>query len=422
MRVRLRAIPSGGPKRTALQVNRTGEGSIRGVSLARLGPALGHGFELDAKSLEQIAALADGAKARWTHGEMCADGIGTHLGRFSAPRLAADGLGVDADFTFSPTATHVQPEGLAVDARTFLLDAAEKEPDTLGLSVVLDGLTLEDLVGADGAPLLDALGEPRRAARVTGIPRADFTADPAANPAGLFAGAALAEGASSVLAGALEAHGAGKVRGYLRAWLAANPEPGMAPGAPAAPMPPAACAACADYHTAGHPPASAALAVEVTDLKALLATAERATTDLRGKLAAAEATLASLRAADVERGLRDDAAYVEGLALESVSLQAPLLEADLAEVRAQLKAGNRPAARAIGTALLAASRARAGKPIATTKPLAPPVQDEHQLSVIRGTAESMRAQGFTVVLSADGSRIESTIPPPAKLAAGARKG
>lgn len=475
MRVRLRAT-GGGKTKTSLQVVRTGEGSIRGVSLARLGPALGHGFELDKTSLEQIAQLADGAKARWTHGEMCADGIGTHLGRFSSPRLSADGLGVDADFTFSPTAPHVQPEGLAVDARTYLLDAAEKEPDTIGLSVVLEGLTLEDLVDGDGKPMLDAQGDPRRAARVTGIPRADFTGDPAANPAGLFAGvamAALSEGSQSVLAGAVEAYGAGKVRGVMRAWLAANPEPGGMPpaGAPATPggVPSvgsscevscatcraacaAACAKCAATCAAACATCAAACKVPGADVSAAVAACDAACAaacatcaqecdaacaacaqtcasgmsagpigaklashealivDLRTKLSAAEAILAQAKAADVERALREDAAYVEELARESAALQAPILEADLATVREQLAAGNKVAARAIGSALLGAAQARAGKPVALRKPLAPPKVDEHQLSVMRGQMASLRAQGYVVTPSEDGTTFTFAAP------------
>lgn len=431
MRVRLRANhanAAAGAAKRSLQVDRTGDGSIRGVSLARLGPALGHGFELDATSLAQIAALAGGAKARWTHGEMCADGIGTHLGRFSAPRLSPDGLGVDADFTFSPNAPHVQPEGLAVDARTFLLDAAEREPDTLGLSVVLDGLTLEDLVDAEGKPMLDAQGDPRRAARVTGIPRADFTGDPASNPAGLFAGvgaASLSEGASTVLAAALEAHGASKVRGFLRAWLSANPEPGanalaLAPGtslppagappvAPSAPPPGPACDGCAAYHAAGHGRGSAdamssGAAASLEALNARLAVADALAVELRAKLAGADAAALAARVAESERVAADDAAWLESLSAESATLQAPIASAALDPVRAQLAAGNRSAARAIGGALLDVARARSGKPLASaTKPLAPPKVDDHQLSVVRGHVQALRAQGVEVTVSEDGA-------------------
>lgn len=173
----LRAAGPTGPSRGSagrrgrLAVDRTGSGKILGASLATRGPALGHGFDLDDVSIDQIVALAakEPPVGWWTH---CAgeDGLGFHLGRWSAVRR--EGEKAVGDFHFSPAAKHVRPEGLSVDAATYLMDLAEQDPEAFGVS---PAITFE----------LDQKGS-RPVARVSAVRRADFTALPAANPSGLL--------------------------------------------------------------------------------------------------------------------------------------------------------------------------------------------------------------------------------------------
>ncbi len=165
--------------RTKLRVDRAGAGKILGASLATKGPAIGHGFQLDDKSIDQIAKLAKGEPVGWwTHcfGE---DGLGAHLGRWTNPRR--EGEKAVGDFEFSATAKHVRPAGLSVDAATYLMDLAEQDPEAFGVSPFIE-FTLEPVDG--GLP----------AARVTGLNRGDFTAFPAANPNGLLSARPPQEG------------------------------------------------------------------------------------------------------------------------------------------------------------------------------------------------------------------------------------
>jgi hypothetical protein len=201
--------PSAAPPRVDREA---GHGVIRGASLLTAGPAEGHGFDIDATTIAQAVALAGGRPGRWTHGNLCADGLGTHLGRWRNVRGA--GRRVVGDFHFSPSAHKVKPEGLSVDAPTYLMDLAETEPEVVGVSAVID-FDLEELAAGDDD------GPPRRVARLRNVVRADFVADPAANPDGLFAGtpSELAADATEALLEAEELYGRGRVRRFLRSYL-----------------------------------------------------------------------------------------------------------------------------------------------------------------------------------------------------------
>ena len=188
-RIKLRARPDAPKRETKPRVDRTGHGRINGLSLATKGPALGHGFDLDDKSIDQIVGLAGGSKGRWTHGNLSADGLGKHLGRVDLGSLKRDGDHAVGDFEFSKQAHELFPEGLSVSAAEFLMGAAESEPDTLGMSIVFDG-KLEKSDTPSG-----------KVARIKKIPRVDFVGDPGANPLGMFAGTGseLSEGATNQL-------------------------------------------------------------------------------------------------------------------------------------------------------------------------------------------------------------------------------
>src|SRR5688500_10256536 len=70
-----------------LGVDRTFPGRISNASILTTGPALGHGFEIDRTTIEQVARFAQGMRGRWTHGAVSEDGLGKHLGRWEQVRL-----------------------------------------------------------------------------------------------------------------------------------------------------------------------------------------------------------------------------------------------------------------------------------------------------------------------------------------------
>lgn len=210
MRVRLRTKT---PIEKPARVDRSGNGAILGASIIRKGEALGHGFWIDDTTLDQVAKLTENAAGRWTHGDACSDGLGTHLGRWK--NVHREGDAVLGDFHFSALAKNVKPEGLAVDAPTYLMDAAEKEPEVVGVSAVLDIERFDDEEEPEEGK------EPKKLARLGKVPRADYVADPAANPEGLFAGtpSELAERYAVALSAATETHGRERVESFLRAYL-----------------------------------------------------------------------------------------------------------------------------------------------------------------------------------------------------------
>lgn len=166
--------------RAKLRVDRAGAGKILGASIASKGPAVGHGFEIDDKTLDQIAKLAGKAEpvGWWTHCED-GDGLGAHLGRWS--NIAREADRVSGDFEFSAAAKHVRPVGLGVDAPTYLMDLAEQDPSAFGVSPFI---FYEIEQKKDTPP----------AARVLAVTRADFVGWPATNPRGLLSAKSPEEG------------------------------------------------------------------------------------------------------------------------------------------------------------------------------------------------------------------------------------
>ena len=81
--VRLEALPQ---RASRLTVDRSYPGRIEGVSLITSGPAAGHGFEVDVTTVDQVTEYAEGLRGRWTHGDLSADGLGRHLGRWENVR------------------------------------------------------------------------------------------------------------------------------------------------------------------------------------------------------------------------------------------------------------------------------------------------------------------------------------------------
>lgn len=148
------------PFRFALgTVDRTA-GIIRGVSLATVGPARGHGVFCDEMTLTQLLGsartFASGLKVKMDHGGGAGDIVGV------LRDLRIDGTQLRGDLHLLRS----------YEKREYVLELAETMSDTFGLSVAFSGPTEER-----GGKLF---------ARCTEIYSCDLVADPAANPSGLF--------------------------------------------------------------------------------------------------------------------------------------------------------------------------------------------------------------------------------------------
>lgn len=126
------------------------QGIIRGVTIARLGPAKGHEGFIDRTFLLQVvenaATKPAGIKARFGHPNMCNTALGTYLGRFKNYSYANDK--VNADLFLDSTARNT-PGG---DLYTYVLDMAEQNPDMFGASIVFeiaDSVFLEEEVDGE---------------------------------------------------------------------------------------------------------------------------------------------------------------------------------------------------------------------------------------------------------------------------------
>lgn len=360
MRAKLRTLTTAGK---TPRVDRAGHGRILGASLMAVGPALGHGFEVDSTTIDQVVSLAEGTPGRWTHGNLCADGLGTHLGRWTNVRR--EGERAVGDFEFSPAAKHVKPEGLSVDAPTYLMDLAENEPEVAGVSAVIDYET--DEVRTDGA-------EPKQFARVTKVLRADYVADPAANASGMFSDSpsALAEQATEALHLAEQHHGKERVTAFLSAYLGANTN-------------------------------TTEVRMDIEALKKQHA-AELAT--LNATVAALNATVAEFKNAEAQRRTDEIEGYLASLKRDAAPNA--IDEAKLSMVRDLLSAGMDPAAKAFGATLLANAKS-APAPAGKIVPLS--AANDGAKAATAYTAAQLRADGWTVELSADGNQITSKTPP-----------
>ena len=137
------------------------DGVIYGVSLITEGPALGHGVYIDATTLEQVKTAAGmysgGLKVKMDHG----GGAGDIVGFIDNLRIA--GAKLLGDFHLLQSSEH----------RQYILEIAEKIPDTFGLSIAFSG---PSEIGVDK----------RAMQRCTEIYSVDLVSEPAANPDGLF--------------------------------------------------------------------------------------------------------------------------------------------------------------------------------------------------------------------------------------------
>jgi len=173
-------------------------GTMMGVSLISVGPALGHGLFVDGKSLETIEDELDDAKlpAYITHrGALFEDRLTREVGMFSNFRIEGDRLLGD----FQAFDSFRED-----DSRKYnrLFEMAEKMPERFGLSIVFsatsawatpDGdIPMGRFPNNDSDRLYDENNPPEDALfefpsiRVEEVSSADFVDSPAANQRGLF--------------------------------------------------------------------------------------------------------------------------------------------------------------------------------------------------------------------------------------------
>jgi hypothetical protein len=138
-------------------------GIIRGVSLITKGPALGHGVMIDDKTLEQVKAAAEqyagGLKVKLNH----SGGAGDIVGYIDALRISGEKL--LGDLHLLQTSPH----------RAYILEIAERIPDTFGLSIAFSGPSEKSS---------DKLTTLQRCSEIYSV---DLVSEPAANPNGFFA-------------------------------------------------------------------------------------------------------------------------------------------------------------------------------------------------------------------------------------------
>ena len=393
------------PQRSArLEVDRSFPGAIRGVSLITSGPAAGHGFEVDRTTVEQVSEHASELRGRWTHGSLSDDGLGRHLGRWTnlrtepfwlcracnaeqaGPLCTTCGEKSEAhwravgDFLFARSAYQLRPDGLDAPAPVYLMDRAEEDPQSLGISVVAR-FAFDRGPRPEGEQV-----EGPRLARVAArgdLLRGDWVADPAANPVGLHAGTGapseLTEGATRALDRIVAREGRDKAKARALAFLA---------------------------HYFGDEFREEVIPDDAQDsLRARADALEQQVADLEAR--AAEYTRAE------EQRQKDQAeAFLVRLRNDSAALNAPIPAADLAKVEALLTAGDLETATVLGEAFLARSEARMQVPFQRANPqeLGDADHDAVRASVA-ARARMLRRRGWQVEVSEDGTEITRGVPP-----------
>ena len=182
-------------KSTSARVDRKAN-VIFGANLMQVGD-LNHGdsrnWTIDNETLTQAQKFMsqgnNGSKARYTHPNMSADGMGSYLGRWKNTAVEDGKLRADlhiADAAFQ------SPQG---DLGTYVMNLAEEDPEAFGVSLAtqldLDNLSaFEDaqyeerrLARKDGKEMPAAKKWPMR---FSGVRAADVVDEPAATSGGLF--------------------------------------------------------------------------------------------------------------------------------------------------------------------------------------------------------------------------------------------
>lgn len=422
------------PQVSRLRVDSSYPGRISGLSVLTTGPALGHGFEIDHTTVSQVAAGLNGKRGRWTHGGLSEDGLARHLGSWSnasvesfrlcrdcnldmparpaslqqgaMPMEPADPMDpmeptgedlcptcgqpmehasrVVADFSFSASAHKIKPDGLDVPAPAYLMQRAAEDPQSLGVSIVAALKQHEQtLVDENGTPVgtryLARLAAPKD------LRRADWVADPAANPVGLHAGtdvpSELTEGATKQLTALAKRVGPAEARRRADAFLT---------------------------RLLGEAHVSSDLTDEI---EARLARLEAENADLKTALTAH-------KDAEAKRHEQEIAANVAALQAKCTSAGCPIEQAKLDRYEAALKRGDTETAQDLADAYMARSQALgAGKPAGVSVSLGSPntsaTPDETAAKRERTQfqAEALKRRGWDVALSDDGTEFTRKTPP-----------
>jgi len=166
---------------------------LLGYAVISRGEALGHGLWIDEALLDQVveagnAAGGKGVKSRFTHPGLCADGLGTYLGR--TRNFRREGSRVLGDLTLAEVASK-SPQG---DLAGYVLDLAEEDADCFGASIVFEldigameffGAQHRDQKGNFKSPDPDNVDNYPHA-RLARLRASDVVDEPAANPNGFF--------------------------------------------------------------------------------------------------------------------------------------------------------------------------------------------------------------------------------------------
>jgi hypothetical protein len=140
----------------------TAAGIVRGVSLITEGPALGHQVQVDRTTLEQVKTAAEkyegGLKVKLDHNSGAGDIVGF------IDNLRIDGQKLLGDLHLLENSPH----------RDYILEIANKIPDTFGLSIAFSG---PSEMAQDKKTVLQRCSE---------IYSVDIVSEPAANPTGFF--------------------------------------------------------------------------------------------------------------------------------------------------------------------------------------------------------------------------------------------
>ena len=161
-----------------LQVDREGNGALRGVSIISAGPAIGHEFVIDEVMLQQVAdainATDNGIKTRLSH-PWLEDAVFYRLGK--ASNATVDGNKVRGDIVFGKYAQKSPKGGNLTE---FVLDLVDEDAADLGVSIVFEPADYEERTDPDNdMPLAPA-------SRLKRLLAVDIVDDPAANPDGML--------------------------------------------------------------------------------------------------------------------------------------------------------------------------------------------------------------------------------------------
>ena len=165
---------------------------IRGYAVVTRGEAIGHGLWFDGTFLREVVKAGNSGriKSRFTHPDMCSDGLGTFLGRARNFRLDGDVARADLHFADS---TAKSPR-YAQDPAEYIMALADEDPEAFGTSIVFwhdrgaekqHRAQHEDKDGNFHSPDSEnQLDYPH--ARLATLNASDIVDQPAANPGGFF--------------------------------------------------------------------------------------------------------------------------------------------------------------------------------------------------------------------------------------------